>query len=124
MARATKIVLVFVGLLTFADASYRVVQSMIVPPRCTSGPMLNAVLATMGVFLLLAARNPAPYRTLILFAGWSSLVHAAVMAVTAIQVPDQRTVLLASVAIVGLAGALLLVFAPRKETSTASRSTP
>src|SRR5206468_2499150 len=84
------------------------------PPRCTAGPMLNAVLATSGVFVLLAARNPSVHRSLILFAAWSSFAHAAIMLVMSFQVPAQRGELLASVALVGLGGILLMVFAPSR----------
>jgi hypothetical protein len=45
--------------------------------------MLAGVYITLGVFLLLALRNPSANRTLIAFTAWSSLVHAAIMAVQA-----------------------------------------
>jgi FtsH-binding integral membrane protein len=110
--RARTVALVLLGLLFFAAAIVPVVQSLMRPPRCTAGPMLNAVLATLGVFLVLAARNPPAHRSLILFAAWSSFAHAAIMLVMAFQVPAQRGVLLASVGLVGLGGVLLMVFAP------------
>lgn len=43
--------------------------------------MIFAVYATLGVFLILAARDPAEHRSLLWFAVWSSAAHAAVMAV-------------------------------------------
>jgi hypothetical protein len=43
------------------------------------------VYATLGIFLLLASRNPSANRSLIAFTAWSSLVHAAIMAVQAFQ---------------------------------------
>jgi hypothetical protein len=43
--------------------------------------MIIAIYATLGVFLILAARNPPAHRSLILFTVWSSIVHAGVMAV-------------------------------------------
>jgi MFS superfamily sulfate permease-like transporter len=43
--------------------------------------MILAIYATLGVFLILAARNPLAHRSLILFAVWSSVVHGGVMAV-------------------------------------------
>ncbi len=42
--------------------------------------MILAVYATLGVFLLLAARNPLAHRSLIWFAVWSSIAHGGVMA--------------------------------------------
>jgi FtsH-binding integral membrane protein len=112
--RARTIVLAVLGLVFFATAIIPVVQSVVQPPRCTAGPMLNAVLATLGIFVFLAARNPSAHRSLILFAAWSSFAHAAIMLVMSFQVPAQRGVLLASVALVGLGGVLLMVFAPPK----------
>jgi len=43
--------------------------------------MILAIYATLGVFLVLAARNPIAHRSLIWFTVWSSIVHAGVMAV-------------------------------------------
>jgi hypothetical protein len=42
--------------------------------------MIVGVYATLGVFLILAGRNPDAYRSLIWFTVWSSVVHAAIMA--------------------------------------------
>lgn len=42
--------------------------------------MIVGVYATLGVFLIRAARDPAANASLIWFTVWSSLVHAAVMA--------------------------------------------
>ena len=43
--------------------------------------MIVGIYATLGVFLINAARNPAANLSLIWFAVWSSVVHAAIMAV-------------------------------------------
>jgi hypothetical protein len=42
--------------------------------------MMMSLYATLGVFLLLAARNPSEHRSLIAFTAWSSFAHAALMA--------------------------------------------
>jgi hypothetical protein len=42
--------------------------------------MILGVYATLGVFLLIASRNPLRHRSLIWFTVWSSLVHAGIMA--------------------------------------------
>lgn len=112
--RVRTVVLALLGLLFFATAIVAVVGSILHAPRCTAGPMLNAVLATLGVFVFLAARNPPAHRSLILFAAWSSFAHAAIMLVMSFQVPAQRGVLLASAAVVGLGGLLLMVVAPSR----------
>ncbi|MEP7007257.1 MAG: DUF6632 domain-containing protein [Sphingomonas bacterium] len=49
--------------------------------------MIVGVYATLGVFLILAARDPAANRSLIWFAVWSSLVHAGIMAVQSFASP-------------------------------------
>jgi len=112
--RTRTVVLGLLGLLFFATAIVPVVESIVQPPRCTAGPMLNAVLATLGVFVFLAARNPPAHRSLILFAAWSSFAHAAIMLVMSFQVPAQRGVLLASAAVTGFGGVLLMLFAPSR----------
>lgn len=43
--------------------------------------MIVGVYATLGVFLIRAARNPRANLSLIWFAVWSSVVHAGIMAV-------------------------------------------
>lgn len=43
--------------------------------------MILGIYATLGVFLILAARNPLAHRSLIWFTVWSSGVHAGIMAV-------------------------------------------
>src|SRR5262245_9515898 len=42
--------------------------------------MIVGVYATLGVFLLIAARDPKAHRSLIWFTVWSSIVHGAIMA--------------------------------------------
>ena len=114
--RASKIALALLGVVFFATAIGTVVRGATQPVRCTAGPMLNAVLATLGVFLVLAARNPSEHRSLIQFAAWSSLAHAAIMLLMALHVPEQRTVLLVFGALTGLGGALLIAFAPKRSS--------
>jgi hypothetical protein len=49
--------------------------------------MIIAIYATLGVFLLIAARDPHRHLSLISFAIWSSIVHGAVMAVQSVLDP-------------------------------------
>ena len=46
--------------------------------------MICGVYAVLGGFLIAAARDPSQHRSLIAFTIWSSIVHAAIMAVQAI----------------------------------------
>jgi FtsH-binding integral membrane protein len=50
--------------------------------------MIIGIYATLGVFLLLAARNPAQHVSLISFVIWSSVVHALIMVVQSIAHPE------------------------------------
>ncbi|SAK88902.1 hypothetical protein AWB82_06212 [Caballeronia glebae] len=43
--------------------------------------MIAGVYATLGVFLLIASREPMRHLSLIWFTVWSSIVHGAIMAV-------------------------------------------
>ena len=49
--------------------------------------MIVGIYATLGVFLIRAARNPAANASLIWFTVWSSIVHAAVMGWEAMRSP-------------------------------------
>lgn len=51
--------------------------------------MIVGIYATLGVFLLIAARAPERHRSLIWFAVWSSVVHGGIMAVQSFVLPDQ-----------------------------------
>ena len=74
--------------------------------------MILSVYVTLGIFLLLAARDPSAHRSVIVFAAWSSFAHAAVMAVMSIEVPVARAEWLITALVLSIMGALLIVFAP------------
>ena len=50
--------------------------------------MIIGIYATLGIFLLIASRNPLEHRSLIWFTVWSSVVHGGIMAVQAIANPE------------------------------------
>ncbi|MBS4727880.1 hypothetical protein MSM1_05805 [Mycobacterium sp. SM1] len=52
--------------------------------------MLLGIYVTLGVFLIVAARNPLAHRSLIWFTAVSSLVHGGVMAVEAVVDTTER----------------------------------
>ena len=49
--------------------------------------MIVGVYATLGLFLIRAAANPAAHASLIWFTVWSSLVHAGIMAMQSFSDP-------------------------------------
>jgi predicted MFS family arabinose efflux permease len=107
--RALKVVLVIVGLL-FVATVYGIVKL----PEEEALQMMLSLYVTLGVFLLLASRNPSAHRSLIAFTAWSSLAHAAVMTVQSLHdVGERRHLLLGSLAI-AVIGVALLVLAPAK----------
>jgi uncharacterized protein DUF6632 len=111
--RALQVVLVVFGLGTAGANISALVDSLAAlrPTGGTTAPMFYTILAALGVFLVLAARNPSAYRSLIAYTVWSSFAHTAVMALMAIQLPTRRGELLAGVAVTGLLALLLFVFA-------------
>jgi hypothetical protein len=75
--------------------------------------MILGIYATLGVFLLLAARDPARHLSLICFTVWSSVVHAVVMAVHSFSDPGQMGHLWGDVAALLLTAAVLAALTPR-----------
>ena len=69
--------------------------------------MIVGVYATLGIFLILAARDPHANRSLILFTIWSSLAHAAIMAAEAMADPMQKGHLVGDVPALVLVAAVL-----------------
>ena len=47
--------------------------------------MICTIYAVLGIYLIIASRNPAQHRSLVSFTIWSSAAHAAVMAVQAVS---------------------------------------
>ncbi len=112
--RALKVVLVVVGLL-FVATAYPLVF-LWQPQADAALPMMLSVYVTLGVFVLLAARNPSAHRSLIAFTAWSSFAHAGVMVVQSFQMPSERVHLLIGVALLAVIGAALIVLTPGKQS--------
>ncbi len=75
--------------------------------------MILGVYATLGVFLLIASRNPLQHRSLIWFTVWSSLVHGGIMAIQAMNMPAQHGHLAGDVPALLLVAAVLAILMPR-----------
>jgi hypothetical protein len=107
--RALKVVLVLVGLIFVALA-----YPMVVLSQDPALQMMLSVYVTLGVFLLLAARNPSAYRSVIAFAAWSSFTHAVVMGTQAYYDAGQRVhYLIGDLALV-IIGVALIALSPAK----------
>ena len=84
-----------------------------------SGPsmylqMILGVYATLGVFLLLAARNPLKNLSLIWFTVWSSAVHGGIMLEQALVYPEHRGHLFGDVPALLLIAIVLAILTPRE----------
>lgn len=69
--------------------------------------MIVGVYATLGVFLINAARNPQAHASLIWFTVASSVVHALVMAAQSLQMPEHAGHLLGDVPALLIAAVIL-----------------
>ena len=83
--------------------------------------MIVGIYATLGVFLILAARDPMAHRSLIGFAVWSSVVHGAIMAVQAVTQPGQMGHLVGDVPALFIVAAVLAILTPRSRDADVNR---
>jgi hypothetical protein len=107
--RVLKVVLIVSGLI-FCALAYPLTMFVRQEPALA---MMLRVYVTLGVFLLLAARDPAANRSLIAFTAWSSFAHAGLMAMQASGHMIARRELW-GVAVLGIIGVCLVVLAPAK----------
>lgn len=76
--------------------------------------MQISLYVTLGVFLLLALRNPSASRSVIAFTAWSSFAHAALMGTQACRNMIAREELI-GMAVLVIIRALLIALAPSKQ---------
>ena len=115
---ALKIVLALVGLL-FLALVYPLAIFVRQEPALS---MMLSLYVTLGVFLLLAIRNPSANSSLIAFTAWSSFAHAALMGTQAMRNMIARGELI-GVAVLIVIGIALIALAPAKQsTESISRS--
>jgi hypothetical protein len=113
--RALKILLGLVGLF-FVAGLYPLITSKMHPKQSDyPDQMILAIYITLGIFLLLAIRNPAANRTLIAFTAWSSLAHASVMAVQSLQMGNERTEL-PPLGAIGVICIILIALTPARQS--------
>jgi glucose-6-phosphate-specific signal transduction histidine kinase len=107
--RGLQVVLVVVGLL-FLALIYQCFS------RAPALAMMLSLYVTLGVFLLLASRNPSAHRGLIAFTAWSSFAHALVMGMQAFRKIIERQELIGVAALV-IIGVILVALAPAKHSA-------
>jgi drug/metabolite transporter superfamily protein YnfA len=112
--RALKVVLVLVGLV-FSAGIYPLTACLRQPRTCgNTDVMMLSLYVTLGIFMLIAARNPSAHGSLIAFAAWSSLAHATVMALQAFLTGTHPEDFFGSAVLV-IIGVALIVLAPTKQ---------
>jgi hypothetical protein len=79
--------------------------------------MILVVYATLGVFLLLAARNPSAYRSLLLFTAWSSAAHGLLMVWQSFELGKHGHLAGDVAAMLVLAVGLWILMPPKNEKS-------
>jgi|SRR5215469_15170518 len=122
--RALKVLLVAAGLLFLAGIYVVIggVRHAGAPGEDAGDTMMFSIYFTLGVFLLLAVRNPAAHRSLILFAGWANIAHGAVMALMSIRMVSERSGLLGAAAGFGAIGLALLILSPARAADDRTQS--
>jgi hypothetical protein len=113
--RVLKVVLVLVGLV-FSAGIYPVADSLWHQnPSMYTFDMMLSLYVALGIFLLIAVRNPSANRSLIAFTAWSCFAHAAVMAVTSFSKGGYRGDIW-GVAVLAIIGLALILLAPAKQS--------
>jgi len=77
--------------------------------------MIVCVYATLGVFLLMASRDPLKNLSLIWFTVWSSIVHALIMLVQSFEARENHGHLLGDVPALIFVAVLLAALTPRRD---------
>jgi hypothetical protein len=84
--------------------------------------MILGIYATLGVFLLLASRDPLKNLSLIWFTVWSSVVHGVIMAAQSVVYPEHHGHLLGDVPALLLIAIVLAILTPRTAMAEAHAS--
>jgi hypothetical protein len=75
--------------------------------------MILGIYATLGVFLVIASRNPLAHRSLIWFTVWSSIVHGGIMAAQSVANTQYMGHLWGDVLALFVVAVVLALFTPR-----------
>jgi hypothetical protein len=123
--RLTQIVLVVVGLVNLAPSYFLYMDlwhsSWLLEQKGEVGPMFLSFFIPVGVFLLLAARRPSEYRSMIALAAWWNISHGTVMAIQTVEahihgVHRDFTDVIVTIVI----GGVLLALLPARQEAAAS----
>lgn len=79
--------------------------------------MIVGIYAVLGIFLIIAAKEPSAHASLISFTIWSSIVHALIMAVQALGDEHETGHLVGDVPALLLVAAVLWYFSASKKSA-------
>jgi hypothetical protein len=114
--RALKGVLALLGLL-FSAGLYPLIGGLLHPADSDTGDtMMMSLYFALGIFLLMAARNPSAHRSLIAFAAWSSFAHALTMSIQGLEIASERAGFLIGSGVLVVIGITLSALAPPKQS--------
>lgn len=88
-----------------------------IPPQHEYEQMIVGVYATLGVFLLMASRNPMEHASLIWFTVWSSLVHGTIMLFQVFFDPAEHGHLFGDIPALYLAAFVLAYLMPKRKAA-------
>lgn len=77
--------------------------------------MIQGVYATLGVFLIIAGKNPLEHRSLIWFTVWSSIVHGGIMFAQALNDSSEYPNLYGDIPALFLVAIILTALMPRNK---------
>lgn len=122
--RLTQIVLVILGLFNLALIYFLYIDlwhsRWLLEGKNEIEPMFLSFFIPVGVFLLLAARRPSEYRSMIAMAAWWNISHGAVMAIQTVEAWIHSVHRNFADVIVSLAiGVVLLALLPAKHEEVA-----
>jgi hypothetical protein len=87
--RLTQIVLVIVGMVNLAMIYFLFMDlwhsNWLLVKQNETNPMFLSFFIPVGVFLLMAVRNPAEHRSMIALAAWWNISHSTVMAIQTVE---------------------------------------
>lgn len=80
--------------------------------------MILGIYATLGVFLMIASRDPMAHRSLIWFTVWSSIAHGGIMGIQSVVNTMHIGHLFGDVAALIAVAVVLAVLTPRQTSAT------
>lgn len=116
--KTLRIALIIIGLLLIF-ALYPLMQVSPgwnwMPPQYEYEQMILGIYITLGVFLLIAAKNPTHHLSLIWFTAWSSFIHAVIILIQALVDKSEHANLMGDIPALFILAIVLAILTPRRK---------